>query len=353
MKTLLKNGSGAQLYRAGTTAKGTVIDSNPSRILVDMPGGLTGIVTKKEAATFGDSEGAVEVGSEIEAVVIEAENEQGLVMLSLRKASLDMAWAELNEMLEAERIMTVKVLEANKGGLMATFKGLKCFLPVSQLAPLNYPRVDGADSAAIFARLQKHIGSEFAVRVINVQRENGKVIISERAAMAEKAQETLKKLQVGDIVKGTVSGIVKFGIFVHFGGVEGLVHLSEMDWSHVTDPSRHYSLGDEVEIMVIGIDGRKLSFSIKRLTEDPWKDRVKEFEVGQELSGKVTRWNPQGVFIELKDGVQGFFSLNQFPVEAHSELPSKCAIRDGVELRGEVTNINYDSHRLELNRVDG
>lgn len=347
MKNLLSDAE-VVLYRAGDTVKGTVIDVNPSRILVDLDGGVTGIITKKEAATFTTDDNAVQKGAELESVVIDEENSQGLVILSLRKASQDMVWAELNTLMEEESIITVRVEEANKGGLMAKYKGVRCFLPVSQLTPLNYPRVDGADSSAILAKLQSHIAKDFAVRVINVDRENGKVIISEKSAHAEQSQKTLKNMKVGDIVSGKVSGVVKYGIFVTFGGIEGLVHLSELDWAHVSDPAQRYSLGEEVQVVVIGIDERKLSFSIKQLTPDPWAEEVAGFEEGQKVSGNVTRWNSQGVFIEVKKNIQGFFPLEQFGVEDHSELK----IKEGETMEGLITNIKYDSHRLEL-RKDG
>lgn len=348
MKKLLKDGAGVVQYRAGSNVTGTVIDSNGHRILLDLPGGRTGIITKKEASGFGSEDNVVDAGSQLEAAVIMPENELGLVVMSLRRASQDMLWADLNTFMEEERTISVRIDEANKGGLIAKYKGMRCFLPVSQLMPMHYPRVNNADQAVIFAKLQEHIGSEFMVRVINVDRENGKVIISEKQAYNDAREETLKNLSVGDRVKGTVSGIVKFGIFVAFGGVEGLVHLSELDWGHVTEPGKEYNLGDEVEIMVIGIDGNKLSFSIKRLTDDPWKDTVADIEEGEIVTGKVSRWNVHGVFIDVKPDVQGFFGIDQFPVESYTELPTKCNLKEGMELKGEIYNINVDAHRLEL-----
>ncbi len=334
------------LYIPGKMAKGIVFSINNSRILVDLVGGLTGIITKKE--TSGIFDDSIVPGSEIEAIVIDAENEQGLVVLSLKRASQEMIWAELNTLLNEGRIIKVKIYEANKGGLMAQYKGLKCFLPVSQLTPLNYPRVDGADGGLILKKLQSHVGKEFAVKVINVDRENGKVIISEKSAHQQQTETTLHNLSVGDTIKGEVSGVLKYGIFVTFGGVEGLVHLSELDWGHVSDPGRHYKVGDKVEVMVIGMDGDKLSFSIKRLTEDPWKEKVKGFEKNQEIKGKVLRWNTQGVFIEVKEEVQGLFPLSNFGVEEYTQL----SVKEGEILKGTITDINYDSHRLELKKEE-
>jgi len=348
MENLLTSGDdGIVVYRAGETIKGTVIDVSGSRILLDLPGGMTGIITKKEATGFGVSTDTVEKGTTFEALIINAENEQGLVAMSLRRASQENVWAELNVSLDEERIIQVKIAEANKGGLIAMYKGIRAFLPVSQLTPLNYPRVDGAEAGAILQKLQAHIGKEFAVRAINVDREAGKLIVSEKAAHAESKKETLKNLNAGDVIQGVVSGVVKFGIFVTFGGVEGLVHLSELDWGHVSNPAKIYSLNDKVEVVVISIEGEKLALSIKRLSDDPWKKKVAEFEEGQEVAGKIVRWNSSGVFIEIKKEVMGTFSLDQFGVEHHSELE----IKDGEMMTGTVLKVNFDSHRIDLQKV--
>lgn len=335
------------LYRAGQTAKGTVIDVTASRILLNLEGGMTGIITKKEATGFGVTVEDVEVGSEIEAFIIDPENDLGLVALSLRRASQEMVWAELNQAEEGARTLKVKITEANKGGLLASYKGIRAFLPVSQLTPLNYPRVDGAEPGEILRRLQEHIGKEFVVRVLNADRENGKLIVSERAAYDDQKKETLKNLRVGDIVEGHVSGVVKFGIFVTFGGAEGLVHLSELDWGHVSNPGKRYSLGDKVEVLVLGIENEKLSLSVKRLSEDPWKEKVAGYEVGQKVTGKAIRWNANGVFLEIEKEITGAISLEQFGVEDHTSLD----ISEGDEFSGEIEAINFDAHRIDLKKV--
>jgi small subunit ribosomal protein S1 len=347
MENLLTKSDDIVVYKAGQTIKGVVIDTNSSRILLDLEGGLTGIITKKEATGYGVSTDTVEKGSTVEALVINPETEQGLVALSLRRASQENVWAELSLSKDEERIIKVKITEANKGGLIATYKGIRAFLPVSQLTPLNYPRVDGAESGEILRKLGEHIGKDFAVRVINVDRESGKLIVSEKAAHEESKKETLKNLRAGDIVKGTVSGVVKFGIFVAFGGVEGLVHLSELDWGHVSNPAKIYSLNDKVEVVILSVDGDKLALSIKRLSDDPWKEKVEEYSEGQEVSGKVVRWNSAGVFIEIKPEVMGTFSLDQFGVESHNDLE----ITSGEVMTGTIEQVNLDSHRLDLKKV--
>ena len=350
MDDLLTNDKAQILvYSAGKTAKGEVIDANASRILLELPGGLTGMITKKEAAGYDAKTGDIEVGTEIEAFIIDPDGEQGLVMLSLRRASQEMVWAELGKSLDEQQDVKVKITEANRGGLIAYYKGIKAFLPVSQLTPLHYPRVSGADAGEILKRLQEHVGQEFTVRIINSDRENGKLIISEKAAHTAQSTETLKNLRVNDIIKGTVSGVVKFGIFVAFGGVEGLVHLSELDWGHISNPAKKYSTGDKVEVLIIGIDGEKLSLSVKRLADDPWKDKVVKYSIGDEVSGNVIRWNANGVFIEIEKDVPGIFPLEQFEVEDYSKLD----VKEGQEMVGVIEAINYDSHRIELKKVEG
>lgn len=333
-------------YRAGTMVKGTVIDSSSSRILVELPGGQTGIITKKEATGFGVTTDDVEVGSQIDSLVIDPSNDLGLVGLSLRRASQEMVWAELHKSLDEARLIKVKITEANKGGLLASYKGIKAFLPVSQLTPLNYPRVDGGDTGEIMRRLGAHIGKEFVVRVLNADRENGKLIVSEKAANEEQKKETFKNLRVGDIVEGHVSGVVKFGIFVTFGGAEGLVHLSELDWGHVSNPGKKYGLGDKVEVLVLSIENEKLSLSVKRLTDDPWKEKVADFEVGQTITGRTLRWNSNGVFVEVAKDVIGLFSLDDFGVESHTDLE----LSEGQEIEGRIQTVDYDGHKLLLSK---
>jgi ribosomal protein S1 len=335
------------LYRAGQTVKGTVIDVTSSRILLTLEGGMTGIITKKEATGFGVTVEDVEIGSEIEAFIIDPENDLGLVALSLRRASQEMVWAELNKAVEEARTLKVKITEANKGGLLASYKGIRAFLPVSQLTPLNYPRVDGAEAGEILRRLQEHMGKDFVVRVLNADRENGKLIVSERAAYDDQKKDTLSNLRVGDIVEGHVSGVVKFGIFVTFGGAEGLVHLSELDWGHVSNPGKKYSLGDKVEVLDLGIENDKLSLSVKRLSEDPWKEKVADYQIGQKVTGKAIRWNSNGVFLEIDKDVTGAISLDQFGVEDHTALD----ISEGDEFSGEIDSINFDAHRIDLKKI--
>ncbi|MCB9809660.1 S1 RNA-binding domain-containing protein [Candidatus Peribacteria bacterium] len=338
--------TGVVLYKPGTNVTGTVIDATSSRILLSLPGGVTGIITKKERSAYDDGE-SFEPGQEVEAAIINEEDENGLVVLSLRRASQDKAWSELHRMMEDEVIFKAKFYEANKGGLMAKYKGLRMFLPVSQLTPAHYPRLGSANGAAIQSKLEEFMGQEFAVRVINVDRERDKIIISEKAAYADRAKKTLERLSVGDVVRGEISGIVKYGVFVEHEGVEGLVHLSEISWDHVGDPQKLFHMGDSVEVQVIGMDGDKLSFSMKRTQHDPWLQHIEPYNVGQIVTAEITRWNENGVFVQVDENVQGLIPLSDFGVEDHQDL----RLREGQEVFAKVLAINTESRRLELERV--
>ena len=332
-------------YSAGTRATGTILEATPSRILVDLPGGCTGIITKKELSAY-DDEAVFKVGEVIEAAVIDEYDEDGLVVLSLKRASQDTVWAEMGKLLEDETIIKVKISEANKGGLMAKYKGLKAFLPVSQLTPEHYPRLGNASGAAIQVKLEELLGQELVVRVITVNRPEEKLIVSEKAAYSDKAKETLKYMNVGDVLKGKVSGVVKYGIFIEYNGIEGLVHLSEISWEHVADPHKLYTLGDEVEFMILSLDTDKLSFSIKRLQEDPWVKAIEPYNIGQIVSGEVMRWNDKGVFVRITDDIIGLIPLSDFGVDDYQDLK----LREGQEIKSKIMAVNTESRRFELER---
>ena len=179
------------------------------------------------------------------------------------------------------------------------------------MAPLHYPRVNGADSARILARLQKLIGLPLLVKIINMDKEGGKLILSERAAEEEERKKALDKLEVGQKVKGKISGIVNFGIFVTFEGLEGLVHISEIAWGHVKDPNDYGKLGDEVEILIIGKESDKISLSMKRLVPDPWIEATKKYKVGTVIDGEIKRITPFGAFVKLDNEINGLIHVSE------------------------------------------
>lgn len=346
MDDLLKSSQPAFMPKPGELVTGKVAAILKSMILVDLGGGATGIISGREARDSGETVKELKEGDEISAYVVEEENKDGLVVLSLRKASQERTWKMFVDAFDSNESISVTPTEANKGGLLLDVDGIKGFIPVSQLAPLHYPRVNGADSALILKRLQDLIGKKLLVRVINVDFDNNKLILSERAAQEDARQKTLDILKVGQKVKGKISGIVKFGIFVAFEGLEGLVHISEIAWGHVKDPSEYGRLGDEVEVLVIGMEGDKISLSMKRLVPDPWVDAVKTYKIGDTVEGEVTRLTPFGVFVRLADDINGLIHITELASEEVTDVSKYVNV--GEKIKAKIVSIDPEEHRIGL-----
>ena len=319
MDQLMQDSPALILPEPGAMVTGAVVSIEKNCIIVDLGGVLTGMISGREIKDSMNTIEELHIGDEVAACVLDPENDDGLVVLSLRRASQDKTWDKFVKAYESNQTLKVKPKEANKGGLLLDVDGIKGFIPVSQLAPLHYPRVNGADSAKILSRLQELIGKEFSVKIINIDKENGKLILSERAAYERERSDALSTLKVGDSMSGTVSGIVKFGIFVAFDGLEGLVHISEIAWGHVSDAHDFARLGDKVNVKIIGIDGDKISLSMKQLTKDPWEEIEKKYKVGSLIKTKITRLAQFGAFVQLEDDITGLIHNSEISgnPEAH------------------------------------
>src|SRR3989339_1429528 len=269
MEQLLKSAPPIVRVRPGELVEGSVVFKAKNKLLLDIGGSQTGHVSGRELRDSFNTFRSLQIGEEVTALVLEEENEEGMVVLSLRMASQQKAWERFHKLVEQDGTMEFTAQEANKGGLLANIDGIRTFLPVSQLAPVNYPRVNNADASEIISKLKKFVGHTFTVKIITMDEEAGKIVVSEREAMAEERAKALESLKVGDVKEGMVSGIVKYGVFVSFDGVEGLVHISEIAWGHVRNPAEYAELGDKVTVRIIGLDGDKISLSIKQLTKDP------------------------------------------------------------------------------------
>ncbi len=337
----------------GTLVEGTVVRINKNSVLVDLDGIATGIISGQEARDSMNTLDTLKVGDNVSTYILEDENEDGLVVLSLRKASQEKTWNRFTDAYETKKAISVSASEANKGGLLLNVDGIKGFIPVSQLAPLHYPRVDGADSSEILTRLQKLVGIELKVNIINLDRESGKLILSEKAAENGNREEALAELNIGDKLKGSISGIVKFGIFVTFDGLEGLVHISEIAWGHVKNPHDYGKLGESVEVLVIGKEKDKISLSMKRLTPDPWIEATKKYEVGTEVSGIVNRITPFGAFMKLEDDINGLIHVSEIASE-DVEDPN-LHLKVGDKITAKVIAIDPKDHRvgLSIKAMDG
>jgi small subunit ribosomal protein S1 len=347
MAALLEKMGDIKMPEPGTLVDGNVVSIYKNKILVDINGMAIGLISGREAKDSDDTIKTVKIGDPISAYVIEGENEEGYIILSLRKANQEKTWKKFLDAYEKSEVVTVKANEANKGGLLLEVDGIKGFIPVSQLAPMHYPRVNDADSNQILSRLQALVGLQFMVKIISIDKENGKLILSEKAAMEEQRRLALTKLKIGSVVKGTISGIVKFGIFVAFDGLEGLVHISEIAWGHVKNPSDYGRLGEKVDIMVIGVDGDKISLSMKRLITDPWLEAAKMYAIGSVVEGEVNRLTPFGAFVKLSDEINGLIHITEIPGGEEMKDPGE-GLKIGQKIKAKVIAVEPEEHRVGL-----
>lgn len=346
MDELMKQSPPIFRPKPGELVEGTVVFRGKNKLLLDLQGVATGIISGRELRDSFNTFRELQVGDLCAALVLEDENDEGLVVMSLRMASQKKAWDKFHELIESDKTMKFTAQEANKGGLIANIDGIRAFLPVSQLAPVNYPRVNNADASEIINRLQKFVGHTFTVKIVTMDEEAGKIVVSEREAMAEERAKALEHLKISDAKEGVVSGIVKFGLFVTFEGLEGLVHISEIAWGHVKNPAEYAELGDRVKVKVIGVDGDKLSLSIKQLTKDPWEEVAKRYPVGERVSGSVVRFADYGAFLRLEKDINGLVHLSE--ISHHKVTDPGEVLTIGQKIDAQVINIDVDERRIGL-----
>lgn len=345
MEMVLSAGKAYPIPKPGTLVEGTVIFIEGNKILVDLQGVATGLITGKEARDVSRG-GEVKPGDSISAYVVDTEDDEGYFLLSLKKAFQEKTWRNFVRAYENGETLNVKISEANKGGLLVILDSVKGFIPVSQLAPLHYPRVDNANNAEIFRRLQKLVGETLQVKIITVDQAGGKLIFSEKAAMEDERELAIQKIKIGDVFEGRISGIVKFGIFVTFNGLEGLVHISEIEWGHVKDPTSYGKIGDPVKVKVIGIEGDKISLSMKQLIPDPWQNMGDDFGVGKVVEGMVDRITQFGVFLKLPNELSGLIHLSELSDEPVKD--PRTIVKLGQKLKAKIISIDLEERRIGL-----
>ncbi|MFC1663157.1 30S ribosomal protein S1 [Patescibacteria group bacterium] len=347
MGELLKQTDVAMVPKVGDLVKGLVISVAKNEVHVDIDGLTTGVVRGRELIDESGDYSDLKVDDEITATLLEIENENGEMELSFRSAGHQKAWDALEELANSQKVIEVPITDANRGGLMAKVGRIEGFLPVSQLTPEHYPRVEGGDKNKILERLNSLIGQMFKVVIIDVNESQSKLIVSERAAWEDKQKDAISQFKVGDVVKGKITGVVDFGIFVEFGdGLEGLIHISELAWQRIDDPKLIYEVGNQVEASIISIDGTKISLSVKRLKEDPWKKAVERYQIGEKVKGQVIKLNPFGAFIELDKDIHGLAHISELSSKIINH-PSEV-LKEGQSYDFKILSIEPDNHRLGL-----
>lgn len=347
MQDLLEKHTEIVLPAVGDVVEGVVIFAENNEVHIDIAGIATGVVRGPELVDESGIFTDLRPGDKVSATVVDVENELGGLELSFREAGHQKAWEELTRLFNDQEIVQAIIVDANKGGLLARVGNVTGFLPVSQLTVEHYPRVEGANKAKILERLQTYVGQSFTVRIIDVAEAEGKLIVSEKAAKEDEQSELLSQYTVGSVVEGIVTGVVDFGAFVEFGeGLEGLVHISELAWQRIDDPKDVIKVGDQVKAQIIAIDHGKISLSIRRLQDDPWKDVAKRYNVGDVVKGKVLKLNPFGAFVELDQDIHGLAHISELSwKKIHS--PEEV-LKSGEMTEFKIVSIEPHNHRLGL-----
>ncbi len=333
-----------RIPRVGDTVEGTILRAQGSVIFIDLGFG-TGIIYGREFQDGREMLRNKKEGDTVVSKIVDFENEQGYIELSIKEAGREKFWKEAAVCISEKRILSLKALEANRGGLVFEWGGTAGFLPLSQLSQKHYPRVEGGDKTKIFEELQRLVGEEFQLHLITADPKEEKLIFSEKTLEPGEIKERLSGYEIGAEYDGEVSGIVEFGVFVKLEeGLEGLVHISEIDWSLVENPGDLYAVGDKIKVKIIGVDADKVSLSIKALKPDPWKEL--KLEKGDIVDGIITKLNKYGSFVKLPKygNISGLSHV--------SEFESTQKMRDMVEVGKtypfQIVVYQPESHKLSL-----
>jgi small subunit ribosomal protein S1 len=326
----------------GEVIVGTILSIRKHEVLVDLgPQGI-GLVPRREV---GYSR-TLNIGDEVTASIVDPELDNGYALLSLRKAAKDRGWDEVAARMDSGEIIDVSPYDANRGGLLVEYDGVRGFLPVSQLSAEHYPRVGSSDKDEILQRLNVLIGQTLKVRILDCDRKANKLIFSEKEAIKDGLSARFEKLSIGDTVKGVVTGVVDYGVFVNVEGIEGLVHISEISWERVNNPGDYVKVGQNIDAKIIAIDKDRLSLSIKQLSEDPWMSEVDQFKPGDKVEGTVTRITPFGAFVQISPAVEALMHVSELGGGDDTDPEKVFTLNERKEFT--VLDIEKDSRKISL-----
>ena len=345
-----------ELPQPGEIRTGTIASIAPNEILVSIGAKSEGVVSGRELDQLSAEErDALQVGQEIPVFVVNPEDEKGNVVLSLKRAQEQLSWETVEKLMADDTIVASKIIGFNKGGLIVGVEGLRGFVPSSQISALRRSQSTGDTPEQ---RWQKMIGQPISVRVIEVDRERRRLILSERAASTESRQSikerVIEELEEGNIYTGRVTSLANFGAFININGADGLVHLSELSWDHIDHPREVLEVGQEVKVKVINVDREKkrIGLSVRALQSDPWRSRVEKYSVGQLVEGVITRLTKFGAFARLEGDIEGLIHISEI-AEHRIEHPKEI-LKEGEVKSLRVIRIDPDQHRigLSLRKVD-
>ena len=333
----------------GDVVEGDVIGIEKSCVYINLEPYGTGIIFGKEFINARDIIKKINIGDKVAAKVVDAGNQDGYIELSLKEARQALIWDEAEEAIKNKTVMELPVAEANKGGLIITWQGIKGFLPASQLKTEHYPRINDGDKDKILDELKKLVGQKISVAIITALPKEGKLIFSEKNIEKKSKQKIVDRYKVGDICEGEITGIVDFGIFVKIeDGLEGLVHISEVDWTLVENPRAFYKVGEKVNVKVIEVKDGKISLSIKALKENPWIEAEKKYKKGEEVKGVVIKYNKHGAIASIEEGISGLIHISEFG----SEIKMKEKLELGKSYTFKILLFEAKNQKMGLSFVD-
>jgi len=327
-------------------AVGTVMTKEPKRLYVDLGPIGTGIIYGTEYIAARDQIKSLSMGNQVSVKILSLANEEGFFEVSLKEAVKEEAWQTLKAHKDERTILELPILDANRGGLIMDLAGITGFLPVSQLSLEHYPRVEGGEKNKILEELKKFVGTSLRVRVLDANAAEGKLIFSEKEAEEDGLKEILSKYKVGEVVEGKITAVVSFGAFMKFGDppLEGLIHISEIDYKLIDDPNKFLKVDDAVKTQIIAIEKNRVSLSLKALKEDPWTKAEEKYTKGETYEGKVLKINPFGAFVELDPDIHGLCHVSQFG----SLAKLKEAVEPGQVYQFRVESVDAKERRLSL-----
>jgi len=330
---------------AGEIVDGPVIKVDKKAVFINMAPYGIGIIYGREYMNARDLVRHMNVGDIITAKVVENENENGYIELSLKEARQSLIWSEAEDYVKKKTVLDLPVKDANKGGLILEWQGIPGFLPASQLSGDHYPRVIDGDKDKILDELKRLVGTKLSVVMITAVPKDGKLIFSEKEQNQKEKEEIVQKYRMGSIVEGEITGIVDFGAFMKIEeGLEGLIHISEMDWGLVEDPRKLFKVGEHLKAQIIEIKDNKVSLSVKVLRENPWKGAEKKYKKGDVVKGVVIKFNKYGALASIEEGVAGLVHISEFG----SEEKLRAALEMGKVYPFSITLFEPKDQRMTL-----
>jgi len=341
----------APILKKGEIVTARLISKTPKKIFFEIAKIGTAVVYGRELLNGREVIKSLNVGDTINAKIIDPENQDGLIELSLTEADRQRAWITARESQESDEPTKAKVFGVNSGGLLVELFGLKGFLPTSQLSTEHYPQVTEQTRDKIIEELNKLVGKELEVKIIGLNPHTNKLIVSEKEVLSQNTKDLINQYKVGDVVTGIISGLANFGAFIRFADnpeIEGLIYIVELDHKFVESPKEIVSVGDMVKAQVVEVKDNKISLSLKALQLDPWKDIEHKYKVGDVVRGTVYKFNPFGAFVKLTEEIMGLIHVSKFG--SLEEMKARLVLNTQENFC--IEDIKLEEKRIVLNLVN-